>query len=396
MRISLFGNLRISVEGRAVTAINTNRLQSLMAYLILHGDAPQPRERLAFILWPASSESQARTNLRQLLHHLKRALPAECNLLETDHFAVQWRQDASCAVDAFDFQAAIDAAAAARKARDRAGEIQSLTSAAQLYEDELLPALYDDWLTPLRDGYRNQISGAVHRLAVLFEEQNQYAEAIPWAVRLVALDSLCEAHHQLLIRLHAANQDRASALRAYHQCMRVLRREMGVEPDARTQELFERILKAGSPASRETASGPHAGKPASQLQKVRALVGRAKEWHQLASAWQSAVEDGPKVAMISGEPGIGKTRLAEELYQSCVRQGYAAARSRCYAGQGQVAYAPVAEWLRSDAVRAGWATLGPQQLAELSRLLPEILEQLGESEMLRKPLAESWQRLHFY
>ena len=81
-------------------------------------------------------------------------------------------------------------------------------------------------------------------LATLFEEQKEYAAAIPWAERLVALDSLCEPHHQLLIRLHAANHDRASALRAYHQCMRVLRREMGVEPGPATRELFERILKA--------------------------------------------------------------------------------------------------------------------------------------------------------
>src|ERR1700745_579170 len=99
MRINLFGNLRISFAGRPVTAVNTNRLQSLIAYLILHGDKPQPRGRLAFMLWPASRDSQARTNLRQLLHHLKRALPAECSLLETNHFAVQWRQDADCAID---------------------------------------------------------------------------------------------------------------------------------------------------------------------------------------------------------------------------------------------------------------------------------------------------------
>src|SRR5664279_1274206 len=105
MRINLFGNLRISFAGRPVTSVNTNRLHSLVAYLILHGDAPQPRERLAFLLWPASNESQARTNLRQLLHHLKRALPAECNSLVTDHFAVQWRQAASCTVDALDFLA---------------------------------------------------------------------------------------------------------------------------------------------------------------------------------------------------------------------------------------------------------------------------------------------------
>ena len=387
LRISLFGNLRISFTGRPVTAVNANRLQSLFAYLILHGDMPQPREQLAFMLWPASSESQARTNLRQLLHHLKRALPAECNLLVTDHFAVRWRRDGPCSIDVVDFHAAIAEAGSARMEKDRAREIQSLTTAAKLYEDDLLPALYDDWLTPLREEYRRRISEGLHRLALLFDELNEYSEAIPCAERLVALDSLCESHHQLLIRLHAANHDRASALRAYHQCMRVLRRELGVEPGAATQELFDRILKEDSGASESAPA-----KPVAQLQKLRALVGRTKEWQRLASIWQSAVEDGPRVAVISGEPGIGKTRLADELYQSCVRQGHAAMRSRCYAGQGQVAYAPVAEWLRSDVVRAGWTNLAPQQLAELARLVPEICEPPGQP----RPLAESWQRLHFY
>ena len=129
------------------------------------------------------------------------------------------------------------------------------------------------------------------------------------------------------------------------------------------------------------------------LQKVRALVGRTQEWQRLTSAWEAAVEEGPRVAIISGEPGIGKTRLADELYQWCVRQGHAAALSRCYIGHRQVAYAPVAEWLRSDAVRAGWTNLRPQQLAELARLAPEVREQFPEFEELRSgqtsPLAES-------
>ena len=399
MRINLFGNLRISFAGRPVTAVSTNRLQSLIAYLILHRNAPQPRERLAFLLWPASSESQARTNLRQLLHHLKRALPAEGDWLETTHFAVRWRQDATCSIDVVDFQAAIADAASARTENDRAREIQSLTTAAQVYEDDLLPGLYDDWLTPLREEYRRRISEALQRLAMLFEEQKEYAEAIPYAERLVALDPLSESHHQLLIRLHAANHDRSSALRAYHQCMRILRRELGVEPGPATLELFERILKADPGASGDLTSGSQVAKPVSHLQKVRALIGRTMEWHQLTSAWQSAIEEGPRVAVISGEPGIGKTRLADELYQACVRQGHAAARSRCYAGQGQVAYAPVAEWLRSDAVRAGWSSLKPQQVAELARLVPEIREQFPDLELLRSgpsPLAENWQRLRFY
>jgi hypothetical protein len=60
MRINSFGNLRISLAGHPVTAVNTNRLQSLIAYLILHGDAPRPRERLAFLLWPSAVEEGPR------------------------------------------------------------------------------------------------------------------------------------------------------------------------------------------------------------------------------------------------------------------------------------------------------------------------------------------------
>src|SRR5438270_10209673 len=98
-RIELFGKFRITHEGRAIAAVNTNRLKSLLTYLVLHGDAPQAREYLAFLLWPDSGEAQARTNLRQLLHHLRRALPDECGFLTADNHTVQWRRDRACAVD---------------------------------------------------------------------------------------------------------------------------------------------------------------------------------------------------------------------------------------------------------------------------------------------------------
>ena len=79
--------------------------------------------------------------------------------------------------------------------------------------------------------------------------------------------------------------------------------------------------------------------------------------------------------------------------------GYAAARSRCYAGQGQVAYAPVAEWLRSDAVRAGWTTSGRSNWRNWRGWCRKSASSFRNSNRWpgqASPLAESWQRLHFY
>lgn len=400
MRISLFGNLRISSPSGQVLSVNTNRLQSLVAYLILHGDGPLPRERLAFTLWPGSTESQARTNLRQLVHNLKRVLSAECDLLVTDHLAIEWKRDASCEIDVVAFQDAISESATARSESDSAREIRHLKLASELYEDDLLPALYDDWIVPLREDFRRQLANALQRLAALYDEQNEHGKAIPWAERLVTLDLLNEANHQLLIRLHAANHDRASAVRAYHRCRQVLRRELGLAPGPVTQHLFEQILKSDAAEPPREKAPLASTKHAPELQRTRTLVGRTEEWRTLASAWQMALENGPRIVFIKGEPGIGKTRLAEELYQSCLQQGYAAARSRCYAGRGQIAYSPVAEWLRSDALRAGWSMLGSQHVAELARLVPEINEQRAADESSRlaqsSMLAETWQRLRFY
>src|SRR5439155_6918814 len=99
IRIELLGSFRITQAQQPIASVNTKRLQSLLAFLALNGDAAQSRERLAYLLWPESSESQARTNLRQLLHHLRRALPADCSLLAADNQTVQWRRDVACSID---------------------------------------------------------------------------------------------------------------------------------------------------------------------------------------------------------------------------------------------------------------------------------------------------------
>ena len=227
------------------------------------------------------------------------------------------------------------------------------------------------------------------RLATLLEASRDYPAAIRHAERLVALDPLAEAHHQVLIRLHAGNHDRASALRAYHQCKQVLRRELGVDPDAATRELFEQVLRS------EPLAGARAELPPTIAESPSPMVGRRKEWEQLVECWRGDVRGGTHLALIQGEPGIGKSRLAEELYEWCSHQEGAVARARCYSAQGRLAYAPIAGWLRSEPLRAACSQLAQAQLAELARVLPEIL---AEHPAIQRPqpLTESWERRHFY
>src|SRR5262245_45036697 len=242
--IHLLGDFRLTYAGAPPRLLPAPRVQALLAYLVLHRDAPQPRQRLAFLLWPESSESQARTNLRQLLHHLRRALPPDCALLTTDNQAAHWRCDAACAIDVTEFETAAARATEAQRRGDLADEQEALECAARLYHDDLLPELFDEWLSPKREQLRESFASVLSRLATLLEATGNYPAAIRQAERLIALDPLREPYYQALIRLHALNQDRSSALRVYHQLMRELKRELGVTPGKATRELFAKVLKS--------------------------------------------------------------------------------------------------------------------------------------------------------
>src|SRR4249920_896422 len=102
----MLGGLRLNYRDRAVMAVNTNRLQALFAYLALHAGVLQSREHLAFVFWPDSTEAQARTNLRQLLHHLRSALPDGGQFITADSQNILWRSTSEFAIDVADFEKA--------------------------------------------------------------------------------------------------------------------------------------------------------------------------------------------------------------------------------------------------------------------------------------------------
>jgi DNA-binding SARP family transcriptional activator len=380
LHVHLLGTFRL-LDGEApVKGFDQARLQELLAYLLLHRERPVPRQQLAFLFWPDSTEEQARTNLRNLWHRLRRALPGADRFLTTDELTVQWRDACACWLDVAAFEAGVQRAGASA---DDDEQIAALKAAAAVYGGELLPGCYSDWLLAERERLAQTYGAALEQLAALYEAQRDYPQAIARAQALLRHDPLHELAYTRLMRLHALNDDRAAALHTYHTCATTPRRDLDVEPGHATRVLYQRLLSA---QFQPAATAPAPAAPAIPL------MSREAEWAQLLKTWRAAV-GGPRVVLISGEAGIGKTRLAEELAEWAGRQGITVLSARCYpqGAGGEMAYAPAIAWLRGGPR----PRLADPWLRELARLLPEISVERPDLP-LPAPLTEGWQRTRLF
>jgi DNA-binding SARP family transcriptional activator/predicted ATPase len=373
LHIRLLGDFSLLYNDQQVTSLNTTRLQSLLAYLVLHRDVPQQRQHLAFLFWPDTTEAQARNNLRQLLHQLRQAFPPVEHFLSTDTHMLHWHSISPFHLDVAEFEQALTLADAATRGNDQRALQAALEQADGVYRGELLPGCYDEWILPERERLRQRHLQALEQLLRLFEVQGDTVTAIRYAQRLLGLDPFSEDLYRHLMSLFTQNNDRASALHVYHTCVTTLQREMGVDPGPATREAYERLMQQETPTIQARAQQTL---PAA----TPALIGREREWERLHDAWQRATDfvtcppdRVPHFVLVTGEAGIGKSRLTEEFLQWASQQGVITAKTRSYAAEGQLSLAPVTDWLRSDGLRAPLRQLDKVWLIEVARILPELL-----------------------
>ena len=329
LEVRLFGSPEIRSDGAPVL-VASGRAVSLLAYLVLRPGTWQRRGHLASLLWPDSSDQQARTNLRHLIHTLRASIPDADRYLRITRTALAWQ-------GAWTDTAAFESALAQAETPAAAGVLELLRTAVDLYTGDLLPGWYDEWLAAERDRLRRAAAAAVERLLPLLETCGDLDSALRYAERARVLDPLGEGPYQALIRLHDARGDRARALRVYHECARLLEDELGVEPSETTRAAYESLLPAAAPRSEGAAP----------------FVGRYAERRRLTELWQDARRGHPRLVLVTGEPGVGKTRLVEELRLWCRHRDATTAFARSYAVEGGLAFSPVVAWLR-DPDLARW------------------------------------------
>jgi DNA-binding SARP family transcriptional activator/tetratricopeptide (TPR) repeat protein len=331
LELFLLGSPLLRLSGLEVR-VKTRKALVLTTLLALEG--PQSRDRLATLFWADADD--AKNSLRNALSNLRETFGAH---LIADRSSVRLEADVCDALEVL-----------------RGNETAVLEYRGALLDGVALPDApeAEEWLLEMR---RRVEENAIRTL-----EASGSLEALE---KLAGLDGLNEsAQRQWMLALANAGQ-RIRALEIFERFRSRLEAELGVAPTPETLALADGLRLAPSP--------PRVGRvPSLPLLLLESrLVGRVGEFQRLVAGFHGAAQRQPSVIVLSGEPGIGKTRLAQEFLNWTQARGATTLQSRAFEG-GTLAYQSIADALRC--VRGLEALLSPVWLAELSRLLPELLD----------------------
>jgi len=324
LQVRLLGELGAEFDGIAVTLPTSRRACALLAWLALR-PGPHSRSRLASLLWPDVLDASARASLRSALWALRAALgPTAGEYLHAGRDHVELAGD-GLVVDVRELERLLAAGCP--------------QEAVALHRGDLLAQFDADWVLDARDEHRDRLCGAYAALAAAAEGAGQVTTARDWAAKRVAAVPLDEQAARELIRLLVADGDQAGAVATYQRLAARLGAELGVSPAAETTRLVSALRKEppglALPAPPVADAGNGVGNGSGRL------VGRDGEVRALLRHWRASRAGSGTAVAITGDGGMGKTRLAREILDAAGADGALTATA---AASGPGAAAPFALW----------------------------------------------------
>jgi DNA-binding SARP family transcriptional activator len=344
LRVCVLGQLRVERDGSPVALPRRRPARALLGWLALHPGL-HARSSVAAQLWPNVLDESARTSLRTALSALRPSTGEHALVATREHVGLA----PDVRVDVREFGVLLE---------ESGRELDALA----LCGGELLEGFDDDWVLVARDAHRERVAELLGSLAAAAAARGDRDGAVGFGRRRAALDPFDEPAQRALMQLLHDAGDRAGALAAYERFADRLRRELGVAVSPSTRAL-----------SGELRSGPVAPAPPVLPARITVarqrgpLVGRTRELGELYAAWARSIRQGRQLALVTGEPGIGKTRLVSEFAGELGAEGVGVLYGRAEE-EALVPYQPVIEAL-SEPLRRGWEL--PREAAELSSLLTD-------------------------
>ena len=241
LRFRLFGKFTALHDAGLLTGLEASKDQELLSYLLIHRDRPHSREALASMLWGETSTEKSKKYLRQALWHLHAALNSDAEVLLVDHDWLSLNPCSSLWTDVSDFERAFATAEGIAGRQLDAEQAKALKNAVSLYSDDLLPGYYQDWILFERERLQNMYLLMLDKLLVYLQFRGEYEVAQSYGATILRYDPARERTHRQLMHLYSLAGDRTSALRQFERCAQALKQELGVRPEKKTVELYERI-----------------------------------------------------------------------------------------------------------------------------------------------------------
>ena len=387
LHVSLLGTPVVK-HGELTLTFSTRKALALLVYLAVEGGT-HPRKTLSESFWPELDAEHGRAALRATLLELRKLLERSHGPGERAHLLVEretlgFDQGSPLILDLRLVESASkQVGRGIEPVVGHAGRelLAQLEQATRLARGPFLASFtlrdsqfFDDWTRQHREYWHLRVHQLFDTLSMLYERAGDGERAIATVSRWLGFDPLNEEGYRRLMRLRFSQGDRAGALRAYANGRAVLAEQLQVEPEPETVALAKRIRHT-APFRSPQFQPPHAspGQPPANLLDGP-LLGRTAEFGTLIECYQRAHAGQPQLALLRGETGIGKTRLASEFVRWAQAQGADVLAGRALQTGRQLPYQPLINVLRHrlEQEHAPDDLLSDVWLAELSRLLPEL------------------------
>lgn len=387
LQILLLGPPEVRL-GPQLLAFPTRKTLALLVYLALE-PGPQPRERLAAMFWPGSSVKRSYGSLRNTLNHLlttwrKASGQHHHAYLTIAHQTLGLDPDALIEFDLQTVDRAYAIARADRSSRavpEGSASVPALQAAVACYRGDFLAGfslgdapIFDEWVGIQREAWRRRLGLILDRLSEIQYGLGELADTAETTSQWIALDGLNEIAYRRKMRAHFAAGERGQALETYETCRSLLASELGIEPEPDTEALAARIRSRHVPqapklkqATPQTAAG--------FLEVL--FAGRNAEQQSLNKGFAAAAEGQMQIVLVSGEAGIGKTRLARTFLDSAIAQGAGVLQGGAFESGRGIPFQPWIEALRAELERDDAPTdwlRGATWLSPLAELIPGLRE----------------------
>ncbi len=251
LRVWMFGKLRVQHGSTVWKWDDCCKIQQMFCYLMIHRCVRHNREHLAELFWCNRSSAASKKNLRQALWQLQARCAEYLGISSTAILSTNsvW----VCLHPELDLWTDVGAFEQAYECLHNTKELdavcaQMLRQAVSSYQGDLLEGWYQDWCLCERERLQNMYLTMLDRLIGYCEKQQQYNTGLDYGERILKYDPARERTHQQMMRLKCLTGDRTGAMRQYDRCVKALSKELGVQPNRRTRELFDQIRSDHSPS----------------------------------------------------------------------------------------------------------------------------------------------------